>query len=305
MNPHLAVHRSRRRLSAPVANHDYFLRQGILKLLAIKDSDIRLLTLEQCRDAVDKSLHAGGAFSATIPLVALYYGGFIDVDVEQPTRRGQDMFVLSKGHAVAALASIYAELGYFDRAVLRNSRSYASILNGHPGPVLPGVHVATGPMGQGLAVAQGFAIAGRTSPRFDAYCLTGDGELQEGPIWEAVMYAGQKHLDNLCVMVDRNNGQLDMANRMVFPMPELEPVFASFDWQVHSVDATQYDGVYAALEAIPLRAAQRQADGDHLPRHEGPRRALGLSEQAQGHRARRAARAGDGAAIGTAARACG
>ena len=62
------------------------------------------------------------------------------------------------------------------------------------------------------------------------------------------MYAGQKHLDNLCVMVDRNNGQLDMANRMVFPMPELEPVFASFDWQVHSVDATQYDGVYAALE---------------------------------------------------------
>ena len=103
-------------------------------------------------------------------------------------------------------------------------------------------------MGQGLAVAQGFAIAGRSSPQFDSYCLTGDGELQEGPIWEAVMYAGQKHLDNLCVMVDRNNGQLDIANRMVFPMPELEAVFASFDWDVHSVDATQYDGVYAALE---------------------------------------------------------
>ncbi|HMF62070.1 MAG TPA: transketolase C-terminal domain-containing protein [Vicinamibacterales bacterium] len=232
----------------PAAGQDYFLRQGILKLLAIKDSDVRILSLEQCRDAVDKSLHAGGAFSATIPLVALYYGGFMDIDVVDPTRRGQDLFVLSKGHAVAALASIYAELGYFDRSVLRNSRSFASILNGHPGPILPGVHVATGPMGQGLAVAQGFAIAGRTSPRFDTYCLTGDGELQEGPIWEAVMYAGQKHLDNLCVMVDRNNGQLDLANRMVFPMPELERVFASFDWHVHSVDATQYDGVYAALE---------------------------------------------------------
>ena len=232
----------------PAATQDYFLRQGILKLLAIKDSDVRILSLEQCRDAVDKSLHAGGAFSATIPLVALYYGGFMDIDVVDPTRRGQDLFVLSKGHAVAALASIYAELGYFDRSVLRNSRSFASILNGHPGPVLPGVHVATGPMGQGLAVAQGFAIGGRMSPRFDTYCLTGDGELQEGPIWEAVMYAGQKHLDNLCVMVDRNNGQLDIADRMVFPMPELERVFASFDWQVHSVDATQYDGVYAALE---------------------------------------------------------
>jgi transketolase len=232
----------------PAASQDYFLRQGILKLLAIKDSDVRILSLEQCRDAIDKSLHAGGAFSATIPLVALYYGGFMDIDVVDPTRRGQDLFVLSKGHAVAALASIYAELGYFDQSVLRNSRSFASILNGHPGPILPGLHVATGPMGQGLAVAQGFAIAGRTSPRFDTYCLTGDGELQEGTIWEAVMYAGQKHLDNLCVMVDRNNGQLDIANRLVFPMPELERVLASFDWQVHSVDATQYDGVYAALE---------------------------------------------------------
>jgi transketolase len=204
--------------------------------------------LEQCRDAVDKSLHAGGAFSATIPLVALYYGGFLDIDVVDPTSREQDLFVLSKGHAVAALASIYAELGYFDRSVLKNSRSFHSILNGHPGPVLPGIHLATGPMGQGFSVAQGFAIAGRTSPRFDVYCLTGDGELQEGPIWEAVMYAGQKHLDNLCVMVDRNNGQLDMANRMVFPMPELEAVFASFNWHVHSADATQYDGVYDALE---------------------------------------------------------
>ena len=235
-------------IRSPAAGPEYFIRQGILKLLAIKDSDVRLLTLQQCRDAVDKSLHAGGAFSATIPLVALHYGGFMDIDVANPTRPGQDLFVLSKGHAVAALASIYAELGFFDASILRNSRSFDSILNGHPGPVLPGIHVATGPMGQGLAVAQGFAIAGRTSPRFDSYCLTGDGELQEGPIWEAVMYAGQKHLDNFCVMVDRNNGQLDIANRMVFPMPELERVFASFDWNVHSVDATQYDGVYAALE---------------------------------------------------------
>ena len=131
---------------------DYALRQGMLRLLAIKDSDIRLLTLEQCRDAVDKGLHSGGAFSAILPLVALFYGGFIDLDIEDPTRRGQDIFTLSKGHAVAALASIYAELGYFDRKVLQNSRSYANILNGHPGPVLPGIHIATGPMGQGFGV---------------------------------------------------------------------------------------------------------------------------------------------------------
>jgi transketolase len=227
---------------------DYALRQGVLKLLAIKDSDIRLLTLEQCQYAVDQGLHAGGAFSATIPLVALYYGGFIDFDVADPTRIGQDTFVLSKGHAVAALASIYAELGYFDRSVLRNSRSHSSILNGHPGPLLPGVPIATGPMGQGFGVAQGFAIAGKLTPCFDSYCMTGDGELQEGPIWEAVMFAGQKHLDNLCLLVDQNNGQLDISSRMVFPMPKLESVFAAFDWQVHSVDATCYDGVLRALE---------------------------------------------------------
>lgn len=229
---------------------NYALRQGMLRLLAIKDSDIRLLTLEQCRDAIDKGLHSGGAFSAIIPLVSLFYGGFIDLDIEDPARRGQDMFTLSKGHAVAALASIYAELGYFDRKVLQGSRSYTSILNGHPGPVLPGIHIATGPMGQGLGVAQGFAIAGRTSPRFDSYCMTGDGELQEGPVWEAVMYAGQNHLDNLCVLVDRNNGQLDIHNRMVFPMPALDEVFRSFGWNTHNVDATEYDSVCEALKSF-------------------------------------------------------
>src|SRR5438128_9033301 len=88
-----------------IAKQDFLLRQGILKLLAVKDSDIRTLTLEQCRDAVDNGLHAGGAFSATIPLVALYYGGFMNIDIADPTRRGQDLFTLSKGHAVAALAS--------------------------------------------------------------------------------------------------------------------------------------------------------------------------------------------------------
>jgi transketolase len=226
---------------------DFETRRGILKLLAIKDSDIRILTLEQSRDAVDKGLHAGGALSATIPLVTLFYGGFMDIDIVNPTRPGQDMFTLSKGHAVAALASIYAELGYFDRAHLKNSRSFHSILNGHPGPILPGIHIATGPMGQGLGVAQGFAIAGRSAPRFDSFVVTGDGELQEGPIWESVMFAATKHLDNFCVLVDRNYGQLDLANRMVFPMPELAPVFTSFGWNAQDVDATDYEGVYNAL----------------------------------------------------------
>jgi transketolase N-terminal domain/subunit len=134
-------------------------RDGLMQLLAIKDSDIRLETLKQGIEAVDKGIHIGGAFSATIPLVSLFYGGIMRYDVEQPTAPGQDMFVLSKGHGVAAMATIMADLGYFDRSILSNSRSIDSILNGHPGPVLPGVHIATGPLAQGLAVAQGYAMA--------------------------------------------------------------------------------------------------------------------------------------------------
>src|SRR4051794_8758106 len=239
--PGLAVHD----LLAP---EEYLLRKAILKLLQVKDSDVRICDVEQSRDAVDKGLHSGGAFSAVVPLTTLFYGGFINVDVADPTKRGQDMFTLSKGHAVATLASIYADLGYFDKEVLKNSRSYQSILNGHPGPILPGVQIATGPMGQGFSVAQGFAIAGRTSPQFDSYCMVGDGELQEGSIWEGVMFATTKHLDNFCVLVDQNNGQLDIATKTIFPMPHLETVFESYGWRTFSVDASQYDGVYAALE---------------------------------------------------------
>lgn len=235
-------------------HRDAMFRRGFLKLLEIKDSDIRILTLAQSADAVDKGLHAGGAFSAIVPLVSLFYGGFVRLDVEDPTRRGQDLFTLSKGHAVAALASIYAELGYFGEKVLHGSRSHASILNGHPGPVLPGIQIATGPMGQGIGVAQGFALVGKRSPQFDSYTIVGDGELQEGSCWEAVMFAAQHGLDNFCVLVDRNNGQLDIHDRMLFPMPPLEEVFRSYGWNVHNVDATQYDGVVGALNQFRFGA---------------------------------------------------
>ncbi len=240
-------------------NKKSLINKGITRLLEVKDSDIRLLNLYQCRHAVDSSIHIGGASSATIPMVSLFYGGIIDVNIEQPTATDQDMFVLSKGHAVATLASIYADLGYFDRAILKNSRSVNSLLNGHPGPLLPGVHVATGPMGQGIGVAQGFAIAGQRSPKFDVYTVTGDGELQEGPVWETVMYAGSKRLDNLCVLVDNNGGQLDIVSTLHFPHNSLSDTFASFGWRVFEVDATKYHTVHAAL------AEFKYADRDGRP----------------------------------------
>lgn len=223
------------------------IKKGINCLLEIKDSDIRLLSLHQCRYAVDGGIHIGGAFSATIPMVSLFYGGIINLNIEQPTAPKQDMFVLSKGHAVATLASIYADLGYFGKEILKNSRSISSVLNGHPGPLLPGVHLATGPMGQGMGVAQGFAIAGQKTPKFDVYVVTGDGELQEGTIWEAIMYSGFKNLENLCVMVDNNGGQLDNVSKLHFPYNDLGGSFGSFGWRVITVDATKYHTVYNAL----------------------------------------------------------
>ncbi|WP_204524812.1 hypothetical protein [Confluentibacter citreus] len=231
-------------------NKQNLIHKGITQLLEIKDAEIKLLSLYQCRHAIDNGIHIGGAFSATIPMVSLFYGGIIDVNIENPTAINQDQFVLSKGHAVATLASIYADLGYFDMSVLKNSRSISSVLNGHPGPLLPGVHVATGPMGQGMGVAQGFAIAGQQTNNFDVYALTGDGELQEGPIWEAVMYAGAKRLENLCVMVDNNGGQLDIVSSLHFPYHNLGANFESFGWRVLEVDATQYHTVYEALHTF-------------------------------------------------------
>ncbi|MCE1159231.1 MAG: transketolase [Spirochaetia bacterium] len=223
------------------------MNEGFVSLLRIKDSEIRILCLEQGRDAVDRGIHIGGAFSAVVPLVALYYGGCMRYSVEEPTKLGQDMFVLSKGHAVATLASIYADLDYFDKNLLKNSRSQESLLNGHPGPLLPGIHIATGPEGHGLGVAQGFALAGKEEPRFDVFCLTGDGEIQAGMIWEAVMYAGAKKVDNLCLLVDVNGGQLDNPRATAFPMNNMEGWFESFGWKVVSVDSTDYPALLQAL----------------------------------------------------------
>jgi transketolase len=226
----------------------YILRCGLLGLLSIKDTDMRIATIRQGADAVDRGIHIGGAFSALVPLVSLYYSGVMRFDVADPTRPGQDLFVLSKGHAVAALASIYADLGYFDPGLLANSRSFESILNGHPGPLLPGVHISTGPEGHGLPVAQGFALAGKQAPTFDVFCLTGDGELQAGMIWEAVQFAGARRLDNLCAIVDKNEGQLDNPRSLAFPMSGLEERFRSFGWRAVAVDGMGYEGMLGALE---------------------------------------------------------
>lgn len=226
-------------------------------LCKLKEIDIRKDILYQARHAVDNGVHIGGAYSAVTPLVCLFYTDVMNYRVEAPTSPDQDMFILSKGHAVAALAAIYADLGYFDRSVLKNSRSVASIFNGHPGPLLPGVPTATGPMGQGLSVALGLALAGRLEYPYDVYALVGDGELQEGTIWEAVMFAGSKGVDNLCMLVDANGGQLDDSEHLHLSTDRLGDRLRAFGWGVSEVDGRDPKEVLRALRAFrhePRRA---------------------------------------------------
>ena len=229
-------------------------RAAFIKLLEVKETSLRAGMLEQAYSAADKGMHIGGAFSALIPLTALYYGGYIDTDVENPTDTGNDIFILSKGHAVAALAQIYADMGYFDESVLYGSRSLNSILNGHPGPLLPGVHVSTGPLGEGICVAEGFAIAGKRGKEFNVFAMTGDGELQEGIAWEAFMYAAQRKLSNFCVLVDCNDGQLDDISRLIVPFSDLGEQIESFGWNVCEVDSTRFAPVLSALDRFKYGA---------------------------------------------------
>jgi len=218
-------------------------------LLEVKDADIRLLTLEQAYSATDKSIHIGGCCSSTIPLVSLFYGGFIDLDIEQPTSIKQDKFVLSKGHSVALLASIYADIGYISESDIPGSRSSQSVIKGHPGPVLPGIDISTGPLGQGLSCAAGYALLGRRSMKRNVFCLAGDGELQEGMMWEAVMYAADRRLDNLCLIVDANNGQTDSVEHLMISS-KFGAMFAASGWRCMEVDATQYPAVMDALDVF-------------------------------------------------------
>ena len=225
-------------------------RRALIRLLEIKDSDIRITTLEQGGSSVDTGIHAGGAFSAVIPLVSLFYGGYANIDFSNPARVGNDIFVLSKGHAIAPLATIYSDLGLIPASVLKNSRSDESILNGHPGPLLPGVLVSTGPLGQGISVATGFAYCGKRNPSFSTFCMVGDGELQEGSVWEAIQYASHEKLDNLCLLIDNNHGQLDYTDHLILPLKNLPRVLESFDWETLTVDATQYAPLLSSLDHV-------------------------------------------------------
>jgi transketolase len=210
----------------------------------------------QLRRAVVRTLHksqsghTGGSLSAIDLITALYFKKMRH-NPEEPSWSGRDRFVLSKGHAAPALYVALAESGYFPSEDLMMLRRLGSHLQGHPDSKgTPGVDVCTGSLGQGLSMANGMAMGLKLDNSDNrVYALLGDGELQEGQVWEAAMAAAHYRLDNLCAMVDANNLQIDGEVAKVMNVAPITDKFRAFGWHVLDIDGHDMAAITAALDA--------------------------------------------------------
>ena len=195
--------------------------------------------------------HPGGSLSCADILAALYFGGVLEHDPENPEWEGRDRFILAKGHAAPALYAALAQAGYIPREELATLRKLGSRLQGHPDSnQVPGVEVSTGSLGQGLSIAAGAAAGLRLDGRNQVvFALLGDGECQEGQVWEAAMFAAHRKLDNLVAIVDRNGLQIDGRTCDVCDPGDLGSKFAAFGWDVDEVDGHDLDALVAVLGA--------------------------------------------------------
>jgi transketolase len=194
--------------------------------------------------------HPGGDLSAADILAALYFGA-MRYDPANPRDPGRDRFIMSKGHCTGAFYSTLAAAGYFPVEELRTYMQPLSRLNGHPNRVkIPGVETNTGPLGHGLPVAVGIAIAGKMDgAAYRVFVLTGDGELQEGSVGEAAMSAGHRHLSNLTVVVDRNGLQQGARTEDTVALEPLSEKWRSFNWDVVEIDGHDPEQLLTALGA--------------------------------------------------------
>jgi transketolase len=210
--------------------------------------------------AIAGSGHIGPALSCTDILVSLYYG-YMNVDPKNPRKVDRDRFILSKGHACSALYPILADLGYFDFSALNDFTQLHSILGDHPNMLkVPGVDFSSGSLGHGLSVGIGMAEAGRfrkTSERI--IVMLGDGELNEGQIWEAAGYASARNLGSLLAIVDKNHVQVDGKTTDVLNFEPLDKKFAAFGWQVEEVNGHEFSELLSALGRFDDRRASASA----------------------------------------------
>ena len=196
-----------------------------------------------------KSGHPGGSLSSADIFTYLYFEE-MNVDPANPKWEDRDRFVLSKGHVAPGLYSTLAEKGYFPKEDLKTLRHTGSYLQGHPDMKhIPGIDMSSGSLGQGVSVAVGMAAAGKYDKKdYRVYTLTGDGEIQEGQIWEAAMWAGHRKLDNLVVIVDNNNLQIDGSIEDVCSPYPIDKKFEAFNFHVINIDGNDFDQIRAAFK---------------------------------------------------------
>ena len=202
--------------------------------------------------------HPGGSLSCADILTALYFGGVMEHRPSEPDWEERDRFILAKGHAAPALYAALALAGYFPEDELMTLRKLGSRLQGHPDSnQVPGVEVSTGSLGQGLSIAAGAAAGLKLDGKPQCvFALLGDGECQEGQVWEAAMFAAHRNLDNLVAIVDRNGLQIDGSTEDVCAPGDLAAKFEAFGWEAREVDGHD---IGALVEA--LSAAKAQRDG--------------------------------------------
>lgn len=212
-----------------------------------KACDIRTDIIEMLHEA--GSGHPGGSLSCTDIMTALYFGGVLDHDPENPSKEDRDRFIMAKGHAAPALYATLAEAGYLPVEELKTLRKIGSRLQGHPDSNLcPGVEVSTGSLGQGLSIAAGLAAGLRLKGLSSrVFALMGDGECEEGQVWEAATFAAHQKLGNLIGIVDLNGLQIDGKVDDVCASGTLAGKFEAFGWEVHEVDGHDVDALVSLL----------------------------------------------------------
>ena len=217
-----------------------------VKQLALKAAKARLLAVDAVYTAA--SGHPGGSLSCIDALTALYFNE-MNIDTANPTWENRDRFVLSKGHCSPALYAVLAVRGFFPEADLKLFRSIKGHYSGHPDMCnVKGVDMSTGSLGQGLSTAVGMALAAKLNKAdYRTYAICGDGEIEEGQIWEAVMAGAKWKLDNLCVFVDVNGLQIDGATADVMPSEPLDKKFEAFNWNVIKIDGHNFEEILVAL----------------------------------------------------------
>lgn len=213
-----------------------------------KANNIRKGIIEEVHAAA--SGHPGGSLSAADILTYLYFEEMKNIDPKNPDNPDRDRFVLSKGHAAPVLYATLAEKGFIPKEELVTLRKIGSRLQGHPDMnLVPGVDMSTGSLGQGLSTAVGMALAAKLDKKdYRVYSLLGDGEIQEGQIWEACMFAGFRKLDNLVVILDNNGLQIDGEIKKVCSPYPLDEKFLSFNFHVIHADAHDFESLKAAFD---------------------------------------------------------